>query len=368
MKIGILVLSIGNSETKNYYNRQEIGLAKALDNFFEEIKVYKLVDLKQEKSIEKIDSCRNAFIYTIPTRHIGTNGIIDLNEIDKNLDVLICFSDIQMDFPKVYYWTKKNKILFLPYIGVVESHSDSKLKRAIMGYFAKRNIKIYKKCCCLVKNLAIKEKLKDGDYNILAPVGLDLDLLEKNYDKVDMKCLKSKYNYTDDDKVLLFVGRLTEEKQPLKMIEILVRLLKKDKNYKLLMVGNGELKENVMSLIKKYGIEEKVYLMEKVPNNEMWELYRIADCFVNLNKQEIFGMAILEAMYYECKVIAWKAPGPDLIIENGISGFLVESDEEIIETILKKTYTNREAHQRIEENFTWKNTAEIISKVIKDEK
>lgn len=34
-------------------------------------------------------------------------------------------------------------------------------------------------------------------------------------------------------------------------------------------------------------------------------------------------MAILEAMYYGCKVVAWDAPGPNLIIENGKSGWLV---------------------------------------------
>lgn len=89
---------------------------------------------------------------------------------------------------------------------------------------------------------------------------------------------------------------------------------------------------------------------------------------INLNQQEIFGMAILEAMYYGCKVVAWNAPGPNLIIENRKSGWLTESNDEVIERILDATDVGKEAHRRILREFTWESSAKKISTIIGDQK
>ena len=91
----------------------------------------------------------------------------------------------------------------------------------------------------------------------------------------------------------------------------------------------------------------------------------MADSFVNLNRPEIFGMAILEAMYYSCKVVALKAPGPDLIIENGKSGWLVRYDEEVIEKIMDNSDISKEAHMRVIDEFTWESSAKKILKAVK---
>ena len=55
--------------------------------------------------------------------------------------------------------------------------------------------------------------------------------------------------------------------------------------------------------------------------------------YVNLNRHEIYGMAILEAMYYECPVIAFHAPGPDFLLDNGRCGYLCGSDEEMLSAL-----------------------------------
>ncbi len=55
-------------------------------------------------------------------------------------------------------------------------------------------------------------------------------------------------------------------------------------------------------------------------------------------------MVILEALYYECKVVAWRAPGPNLTIDNGKTGVLVGSREEVIENILSPVRYGKEGH------------------------
>lgn len=362
MRIGLLITSIGNFGKKGFYNAQEIGLAKALDSLVDEVRVYKLVSADMENCIEKISDCRNAEIQYIPARQIGINGIPDMRIVDSSLDVLVYFSDTQLALPFIYRWAVQNKIYFLPYVGVAESHSTNRAKRIVMDFLFRRNVKVYKKCRCLVKSPEIGLKLEgQGVKKItIAPVGLDLSILHDGYEQADPVELKKKYGYQHDQKILLFIGRLTEEKQPVRMVQIYKDIVRKDGRYKLLMVGTGELKDEVIRCIEEQKVSGDVRLIDRIPNCDIWELYRLADAFVNLNRQEIFGMAILEAMYYGCKVVAWRAPGPDFIIENGISGFLVDSNETAEDAVLNGEIDSSAAHTRVVDCFTWDIAADKI--------
>lgn len=366
MKIGLLITSIGNFGQKGFYNAQEIGLAKALDKYFEAVYIYKLVPESMSKSNEKIEGCKNVVLRAIPSKSFGINGLLDTSVLDTSLDALVYFSDTQISVPKVYKWTQNNKVKFYPYIGVLESHSTSKWKKILMDTLFKRNLKVYKKCHCFVKTPTVEKKLYGmGVKNIIVmPVGLDLSLLHQDYEAVDSAALKEKYGFDKDDKVLLFIGRLIDEKQPVRMIEILNKIRQQDKKYKLLMVGTGPLRESVDESIKRHGLADAVKQIDKIPNSDIWELYCFADCFVNLNQQEIFGMAILEAMYYGCKVVAWKAPGPELIIEDEKSGYLVNNDDSVCKRILEDADVSAESHNRILQSFTWDNAARIIKNTV----
>lgn len=368
MKIGILITSISNFGQKGFYNAQEIGLAKAMAKLCSKAEVYKLIPIDQDKKTEKI--CENAELHLIPAKNSGINGVMNIEELDKSLDALIHFSDTQFSVPKVYGWCVKNEVQYVPYIGVVKSHSTSKLKQVITNLLFQRNIAVYRKCVCCVKTPTVQKLLKGMSVNntVVAPVGLDLDLLHADYETSSISALKQKYCYHESDKILLFIGRMIDEKQPVRMIDILSEIREMDTSYKLLMVGTGELKADVEARIDELDLKDAVQLVERIPNSDIWELYRLADSFVNLNQQEIFGMAILEAMYYECKVVAWNAPGPNLIIENGKSGWLVKSDVEVIEKIMDTDGVGMEAHRRVVAEFTWESSAiKMRSVMIKKE-
>lgn len=368
MHIGILITSIGNFGKKGFYNMQEIGLAKELDKLFDEITVYKAVPMSIEKSISTIDDCEHATLYQIPVKSYGINGDWKCSLMDTNLDALIYFSDTQLVVPKVFKWCRSNNIPMYPYIGVIESHSTCQWKKAIIDFMFKRNLTVYKKCICFVKTPTVVRQLAalGIEKSVVIPVGLDLSLLHSDYENYFSTEIKVKYGYSASDKILLFIGRLTEEKQPVKMIEIFSKIREKDSNYKLLMVGTGELKESVESRVKELNLIDSVQTLDSIPNCDIWELYCIAYSFVNLNRQEIFGMALLEAMYYGCKVVAYNAPGPNLIIENGKSGWLVQEDEELIDKIMDESDISKEAHRRVIDEFTWKNGAKKIYEIIED--
>ena len=165
---------------------------------------------------------------------------------------------------------------------------------------------------------------------------------------------------------MLFIGRMANEKQPLKMVEIFRKLYTIDKGYKLLMIGQGELLEQVKHSISENSIDLAVTIIEKIENSIMWEAYRIAYVYVNLNKHEIFGMSILEAMYYECPVVALEAPGPDYIMEHGKYGFFCKDEREICDRLENTCLTKDIAtsKSRIDIKFMWQKSAKKFIDII----
>lgn len=361
MNIGIFVPNVGNFGAKGYYNSQEVGLAKELSRNNCSVTIFKLVSNTENIEIDIIN--KKCKINYIPAKRIGVNGIIsDFNMINnEQIDKLICFSDIQIIVKKLYMYCIENHIEFIPYIGAIESSSRNLIVKHLMNVFKRQNIKIYKRCNkVMAKTPEVIKKLQSYGINgsILSPVGLDFELMNQEFENVNSILLRKELGYGEEDKIVLFIGRLEEQKNPLLAIEIMKNILSKDNSFKMIMIGNGSLKDKVLEEIDN-GLEDKINFIDKISNNEIWKYYRISNCFINLNEEEIFGMAILESMYYKCPVIAVKAPGPDYIISNGDTGILVDNldKEKITEAILdenkKLDYIKEKTNEYIKNNFSW---------------
>ena len=365
MKLAVISLNTESKNLSQYYNSQAEGLAKALAAMGHEMTVYHLIpDLGVKQ--ERIRTGGVQIVY-IRCRHIGKHALPDLSMMDADKDCYITASDNYLFLGTFYKWCRRHRILCLPYIGVINSNNSSPVKRKIVDIFC-NNVKYYKRMPTVVKTPALEARLKQkGAKQVFCvPVGLDLERLRQDYKEYCVEDLKKKWNYADTDRIVLFVGRMTAEKQPGKMIDIFKCMFENNPAYRLMMVGQGELLETVRNKIDAQSLKHVVTICEQVPNDRMWELYHIADCYINLNTHEIFGMAILEAMYYENAVVALRAPGPELIIENGVSGQICDSEDELIQKALEadKHTIGAAAHCHVMERFLWECMAKNIETII----
>ena len=337
MKIGIIALSLNKSAMPGFYNSQELGMGKALAAAGHTVVVYKLFShaLLPEVKTEQVN---DRLLFTqLPARALGINGFFDKRLLDASMDTLICFCDTQLYTKSVAKWCRLNNVQFYPYVGVIQSASTHPLKKSLMDTLTKRLIRFYRKqpvvwgktpaLCAELSSLGIARAR-------LVPIGLDKELLCENYRHTDAAALKQAHGFSADAQILLFIGRLVPEKKPLAMVSLFARLHKKNPLLRLCMIGTGELEEAVQMAIADAGLTDTVTLLPRVPNREMWEFYHMSCCYVNLNHHEIYGMAILEAMYYECPVAAFRAPGPDFILDSGRFGSLCSSEEELLSAIL----------------------------------
>lgn len=242
MKIGIIALSLNPGVVPGFYNSQELGMGKALAAAGHTVIVYKLFSHKFLAQPLEEQLREGLTFIQLPAHAIGMNGFFDKRLLDPTINALICFSDTQLYTKSIAKWCIQNNILFYPYIGIIHSENLHAFKRRLMNTITKRLIRFYRKqpavwgktpaVCSALSSLGVTQTR-------LVPIGLDTDLLHKDYADADPVSLKKAHGFPDDAQIILFIGRLVVEKEPLNMISLFAELHKKNPPSSSLYDWNG---------------------------------------------------------------------------------------------------------------------------------
>lgn len=183
-------------------------------------------------------------------------------------------------------------------------------------------------------------------------------------------------SFTKDTFNILSIGRFTYIKGFDLTIKSFAHFLntinsEEKSKIKLTIIGKGEAKNKLKSLIKELNIEDNIEIISWIKYEKIKEYYKKADTFL-FPSHEGAGMVVIEAMYYGLPIICLDNEGPGELAGNSSIKIKIEKNKETIinlskainqiyQQIDKRVKLSKQGQSRSTNQFTWKNKAEVIA-------
>ena len=151
----------------------------------------------------------------------------------------------------------------------------------------------------------------------------------------DKRWIKKRYDALNKP-LFLTVSRMSHEKNIVFLMESLARLKQIcNRDFRMLMVGDGPDLEEYKMLCKERELCENVIFVGAVPNEKISAYFAAADAFLFTSKTETQGIVILEAFAGATPVLAVEASGVSDLVQTGYNGVLTEENVEKYADVLK---------------------------------
>jgi glycosyltransferase involved in cell wall biosynthesis len=251
---------------------------------------------------------------------------------------------------------------------IVRTHDDLILPRYIRGY---------RRIIATSETYAKQSRILTtfGGFVTVIPNGVDCKLFHPDVNPERLKAqLQLGGKFT-----VIFVGALTKWHR-YKGLDVLLGAMKialeKQKGLRLLIVGDGELREEYRRTAAGLGISVNVSFLGDVPDATLPECYAASDIAVipSKDQSEGFGLTILEANATGKPVIASNVGGVPSVVTHGYNGLLVPpTDSSSLAEAILYLSKNRDAAaamgrngRKVAEEHDWKKTAALTERVYAD--
>lgn len=250
-----------------------------------------------------------------------------------------------------------------------------KIVRMIEKFFLRRSDKIVAVTPC-IKRVLETEYNAESKNIVVIPNGANTDLFKP----MDQKEAKEELKLVQDANYVGFVGNLA----PWQGVEYLVQsapsILKEIPNARFLIVGDGQMKEELMDLAEKTGVSDKFIFTGAVPYEEVPKYINASDvCVAPFIKERNMRIGLSPLKIYEylaCGTPVVSSMIPNLeFIEEQNAGILVEPEnpEELAKAIIKllkdeklRKKMGRNGREYVVKNHSWETVAERVAEVCED--
>lgn len=277
-------------------------------------------------------------------------------------------------FPQAFVAVLLKKILRIPVLATAHGGDVFGLKRGIFRKIIKftlRNVDY----CTVNSSATLKaaETYHKRNFQII-PMGVDI----QKFSNVKIReNIRDKYRI--DDILLIFVGRLTEKKGVKYLIQAMAKVKIRYPEAKMLIIGHGGLKDDLIHLSKRLNVDESVIWLGAVANDLIPNYLASADIFIGPSiiaesgDTEGLGVVFLEALAAGCAVVASNVGGISDVIIHEKTGLLVEqkNPDQIVEAIIRliedgdlRKRLIENSRQHVEDNFGWDKIGKKFSDLI----
>lgn len=161
------------------------------------------------------------------------------------------------------------------------------------------------------------------------------------------------YNYD-----IVYVGRLSYQKNPERLMEVLHSVVQKNSNIQVAIVGDGEFSEYVSDFISDNKLENNVHYLGY--RNNPLKIIANAKVMIMTSRFEGTPMVALEAQCLGVPVVSTPVDGMKAIIKNGYNGFLFDDDDNLVNSLLN-IISNSELCEKLRANSI--NSSDIYNDV-----
>ena len=210
--------------------------------------------------------------------------------------------------------------------------------------------------------------------------GVNESKIEIIYNGVDIPKYDSVTVENTIENQIIFVGRLAPHKHVDHLITILGKVRKNIPSIKLLIVGKGEEKENLVNLVKEHDLGDIITFKQDLSDEELIKDIKESEILVLPSTREGFGMVLAEANCCYKPVITYVSGGTVEVVDNGYNGYLVESENitelenklvKLLENKKKQKNFGFNGRKKVETEFNWDNLVNnyvsLLKKVIQNQ-
>ena len=171
----------------------------------------------------------------------------------------------------------------------------------------------------------------------------------------------------DNEKIILFIGRLVYEKGVQNLIAAMPKVLDSYHDAKLVIAGKGGMLDELKAQADYLGISNKVYFAGYMNGKDVERMYKAADISVFPSTYEPFGIVALEGMLAERPIVVSDAGGLGEIVEHRVTGMksYCGNPNSIADSILELLFNPelcdnivKNAKIKVKENYNWQKIAQ----------
>ena len=171
----------------------------------------------------------------------------------------------------------------------------------------------------------------------------------------------------DNEKIILYVGRLVYEKGIQNLISAMPKILNGYNDAKLIIAGKGGMLDELRTQVDSMGLSNKVYFTGYLNSKQVQKMYKCADVAVFPSTYEPFGIVALEAMLAGVPTVVSDVGGLNEIVEHGVDRMKSYSGNpnSIADSVLSILYDaqlaqniSKKARQKVKEEFNWTKIAQ----------
>lgn len=353
---------------KMTYNIQEVGLATALRKKGHTCDILWCSNDHKYREEEIVSEGHTIKLYVVRSLDFLKNAWIkDADHIFEQYDVLqVC------EYNQMYtrHLAKKYPKKFVCYHGPYYCEFNknyNRMAKIFDMFFVDRYRKLGSHF--ITKSGLAADYLKAKGIKNVTPIGVGLSASFLGGENVEMlpelevirdtKCLK-----------LLYIGVLEPRRNSLFMLDVIAKVKAMGVEFKQIVIGRFKddiYKQEFWTRAETLGVKNNVIYIQRVEQKYLTHVYANTDIFLLPTIYDIYGMVLLEAMYFSMPTLTTINGGSNMMIESGKNGVVfkdfnasewAECIENLSHDLNKAKMMGQLAHEKIVNEYTWDKLAD----------